>query len=132
MQEQHPGSDAAMQEQLRDIERGRLRALVDGDTALARTLHAADFQLVTPIGSLLSREEYLGAIAAGHMRYLSWEPGEIAVRVHGDAAVLRYQAQLEIHFAGQAVPRSRFWHIDNYERRNGRWQAVWSQATAIR
>ncbi|MDN2700838.1 MULTISPECIES: nuclear transport factor 2 family protein [unclassified Janthinobacterium] len=132
MQEQHPGSEAAMQDQLRDIERGRLRALVDGDVALARTLHADDFQLVTPIGSLLSREEYLGAIAAGHMRYLSWEPGEIAVRVHGDAAVLRYQAQLEIHFAGQAVPRARYWHIDSYERRAGRWQAVWSQATAIR
>ncbi|KAB8066890.1 DUF4440 domain-containing protein [Janthinobacterium violaceinigrum] len=119
-------------EHLREIERRRLRALVDGDLALARALHAEDFQLVTPIGSMLSREEYLGAIAAGHMRYLSWEPGEIAVRLYGDAAVLRYQAQLEIHFAGQAVPRARYWHIDSYERRGGCWQTVWSQATAIR
>lgn len=132
MEELDPGRQAALQEELRDIERSRLRALVDGDLVVARSLHADDFQLVTPIGSMLSREEYLGAIAAGHMRYLSWEPGEIAVRLHEDAAVLRYQAQLEINFGGQAVPRSRYWHIDSYERRDGRWQAVWSQATAIR
>ena len=117
---------------LRHTERSRLRALVAADTQAARALLADDFQLVTPIGSMLSREEYLGAIAAGHMRYLSWEPGEIAVRLYGNAAVLRYQAQLEINFGGQAVPRSRYWHIDSYERRDGRWQAVWSQATAIR
>ena len=127
---------ALTEEQQMDLlchtERSRLRALVAADTRAARALHADDFQLVTPIGSMLSREEYLGAIAAGHMRYLSWEPGEIAVRLYGNAAVLRYQAQLEINFGGQAVPRSRYWHIDSYEWRDGRWQAVWSQATAIR
>ena len=117
---------------LRHTERSRLRALVAADTQAARALHADDFQLVTPIGSMLSREQYLGAIASGHMRYVSWEPGEIAVRLYGNAAVLRYQAQLEINFGGQAVPRSRYWHIDSYERRDGLWQAVWSQATAIR
>ena len=42
-------------EHLREIARRRQRALVDGDLALARTLHADDFQLVTPIGSMLSR-----------------------------------------------------------------------------
>jgi len=119
-------------ELLRHTERSRLRALVAADTDAARILHADDFQLITPIGSMLSREEYLGAIAAGQMRYLSWEPGEIAVRLYGDAAVLRYQAQLEINFGGQSVPRSRYWHMDSYEWREERWQAVWSQATAIR
>ncbi|WFR77242.1 nuclear transport factor 2 family protein [Janthinobacterium rivuli] len=119
-------------ELLRQTERSRLRALVAADTNAARILHADDFQLITPIGSMLSREEYLGAIAAGQMRYLSWEPGEIAVRLYGNAAVLRYQAQLEINFGGQSVPRSRYWHMDSYEWREGRWQAVWSQATAIR
>ena len=117
---------------LRHTERSRLRALVAADTEAARALHAADFQLITPIGSMLSREQYLGAIASGHMRYVSWEPEAISVRLYGAAAVLRYQAQLEIVFAGHAVPRARYWHMDSYEWRDGRWQAVWSQATAIR
>lgn len=119
-------------ELLRHTERSRLHALVAADMQAARALHADDFQLITPIGSMLSREQYLGAVAAGHMRYLSWEPGEIAVRLYGTAAVLRYQAQLEIVFGGHAVPRARYWHMDSYEWRDGRWQAVWSQATAVR
>lgn len=61
-------------ELLRHTERERLRALVAADTEAARALHADDFQLITPIGSMLSREQYLGAIAAGHIRYVSWEP----------------------------------------------------------
>lgn len=119
-------------ERLRHAERSRVRALVAADVAAARLLHADDFQLITPIGSMLSREDYLGAIASGHMRYVSWEPEAISVRLYGAAAVLRYQAQLEIVFAGHAVPRARYWHTDSYEWRDGRWQAVWSQATAIR
>ena len=80
---------------------------------------------------MLSREDYLGAIASGHMRYVSWEPEAISVRLYGTAAVLRYQAQLEIVFGGHPVPRARYWHMDSYEWRDGRWQAVWSQATAV-
>ena len=119
-------------ELLRHTERERLRALVAADTEAARALHADDFQLITPIGSMLSREQYLGAIAAGHIRYVSWEPEAISVRLYGMAAVLRYQAQLEIVFGGHAVPRALYWHMDSYEWRDGRWQAVWSQATAVR
>ncbi|WP_219115646.1 nuclear transport factor 2 family protein [Janthinobacterium sp. UMAB-56] len=119
-------------ELLRQTERSRLRALVAADTEAARALHAADFQLVTPLGSMLSREQYLGAIASGQMRYVSWVPEAISVRLYGTAAVLRYQAQLEIVFASHPVPRARYWHMDSYEWRDGRWQAVWSQATAIR
>ncbi|MGK5064911.1 nuclear transport factor 2 family protein [Janthinobacterium sp. LB3P112] len=117
---------------LRHTERSRLRALVDADMQAARALHADDFQLITPIGSVLSREQYLGAIASGQMRYVSWEAEAISVRLYGTAAVLRYSAQLEIVFAGHTVPRARYWHTDSYEWRDERWQAVWSQATAIR
>ena len=30
------------------------------------------------------------------------------------------------------VDSDRFWHTDMYDLRDGRWQAVWSQATRIR
>jgi hypothetical protein len=45
--------------QLEAIERERLRALVEPDIELARSLHAEDYQLVTPGGKLLSGHEYL-------------------------------------------------------------------------
>jgi hypothetical protein len=53
------------------------------------------------------------------------------VRRKGSTAVLRYQSQLQIPIQGQATPLLRYWHTDYYEKRKGRWQVVWSQATQI-
>ncbi|MES2818829.1 MAG: nuclear transport factor 2 family protein [Pseudomonadota bacterium] len=117
---------------IRTTERSRLRALVEGDMGVARTLHAPDFQLITPVGSALSKEQYLGAIAAGHLKYLLWEPESIEVRLHGPVALIRYRARLEVVFAGHHVPAAQYWHTDSYEQRDGGWQAVWSQATEIK
>ncbi|RCS22835.1 nuclear transport factor 2 family protein [Phyllobacterium salinisoli] len=121
----------AEEDVIRELERRRLRALVAADMAAAAPLHADDFQLITPIGMPLSREQYLGAIAAGQIKYTMWEPGVIAVRLHGSAAVIRYRARLEVIFQGHPVPPGEYWHTDIYERRDGRWMVVWSQATAI-
>ena len=118
-------------EMVRATERERLRALVDADIPRADELHAEDFQLITPAGDPLSKDEYLGAIASGQMDYLRWEPGSIAVRVHGDAAVIRYRSELEIAVDGRRMPPRRYWHIDAYEKQEGRWRVVWSQATQI-
>lgn len=116
---------------LRETERTRLRALVAADLAQARKLHASDFQLITPIGVALSKDEYLGSIASGQIRYLTWEPADIAVRLYDTAAVIRYRAQLEVLFSGHKVPLSDYWHTDVYEQRDGQWMVVWSQATSI-
>ena len=37
-------------DQLRTIERARLRTLVDADVATARRLHADNFELINPVG----------------------------------------------------------------------------------
>lgn len=119
-------------DQLRAIERERLRSLVDADMEVARRLHADDFQLINPLGGTLSKEQYLGLIASGDIDYLEWEPEDVEVKLYGDAAVMRYQANLRIVVRGLPdAPAGRFWHTDVYEKRNGQWQAVWSQATQI-
>lgn len=119
-------------DQLRAAERERLRALVNADVETASRLHADDFQLINPLGGALTKAEYLGAIASGDIDYVVWEPGTIEVKLYGDAAVIRYQARLQIKVkAIPDAPSGRFWHTDVYEKRNGAWQVVWSQATQI-
>jgi hypothetical protein len=125
-------TSSSQADMLRETERGRLRALVAADIEGAKKLHAPDFQLITPIGAPLSRDEYLGAIATGQIRYLTWDPNEIAVRLYEGAAILRYRARLEVVFGGHKVPLSEYWHTDAYEHRDGQWMVVWSQATAVR
>jgi hypothetical protein len=123
--------DAAEAEVIRATECKRVRALVEADMEVARPLHADDFQLINPVGESYSKGQYLAGIASGQFDYLFWKPEAIQVRLYGNAAVIRYQSELEIVVDGKKVPRRRHWHTDSYEKRHGRWQIVWSQATAI-
>jgi len=117
-------------ELLRSTERERLHALVTGDVERAKQLHTDDFQLINPLGGALSKEQYLGGIGSGQIRYLYWEPGPIAVRLYGDAAVLRYRSEIEIVVQGRHIERQQYWHTDLYERHGAQWQVVWSHATS--
>ena len=113
---------------LPDIERKRLRALVRADAVTAAPLHADDYWLITPNGSEMTKDDYLGAIASGRLRYQVFEPvSEMAVL--GDAAivVLRYRARISFDDG----PGITCWHTDCYRLRDETWEVVWSQATAI-
>ncbi len=99
--------------------------------AACERLHADDYELIPPNGRPMSRADYLGAIASGGMRYSVFEPvADVRVRHYGTAAIVRYQARIEVQFPGGS-DAGLFWHTDTYERRDGNWQAVWSQATRI-
>ena len=117
---------------LEELERARLRSLVDGDFPTAERLHADDYQLITPGGGSLSRREYLELVASDDFTYETFEPAfAVAVRVFEDVAIARYQARINVRF-DDGRDEGLFWHTDIWERRDGRWQAVWSQATRIR
>jgi hypothetical protein len=122
-------SSAAMV--LAALERTRLRALVDADIETAGPLHAEDYQLVTPNGSDLSKDDYLGLIGSGELRYRVFEAASDITVLGGGGdgavAVLRYQARISF----DDRPGLLCWHTDCYRRRDGRWQVVWSQATRI-
>jgi hypothetical protein len=121
-----------MQDSIREIERQRLRALVTGNLAAADRLHADDFQLITPSGRLLTKQDYLGGIESGHLNYRLWEvDSEIEVRIYEGVALIRYRSQLHMSLDGGEGEQRPFWHTDSYEWRDGRWQVVWSQATEI-
>ena len=119
-------------EDLRGLERTRLRALVERDFELALALHSSEFHLITPRGSTYSRESYLQAVEVGKIVYLKWEAAGILVRHLGNVALLRYRAELEMPSASGVRESFECWHTDSYELHNGFWQVVWSQATLIR
>jgi len=117
---------------MRDTERRRLRSLVQPDLAAAEFLHADNYQLITPNGYALTKEDYLGSIASGQLRYQVFEPAsEIMVRANGQIALLRYKARISVQADNGPVASTRCWHTDSYELQDGRWRAVWSQATLI-
>ena len=122
----------AAAERIRAIETDRLRALVAADMAPLRRVHAADFQLVDPTGETQSRDVFLGLVEAGDIDYLVFEPvSPIEVRISGSVAAIRYRSSIDIVVTGFGQHTHEAWHTDVYQRRHGRWQSTWSQATAI-
>ena len=118
---------------LRELERRRLASLVLVDMVTAEALHADDYELVPPHGIPLSKRDYLDAIRSGALDYEVFEPAsEIRVRpLSATAAALRYRARILIHADSGGTDAGLFLHTDIYEQRDGRWRAVWSQATRI-
>jgi len=127
----HAAEAVATDDDLRNLERTRLRALVERDLDLAMALHSPEFHLVTPRGTTHSRESYLQAVEVGRIGYLKWEAAGILVRRVGNVALLRYQAELTMLGASGEPELFSCWHTDSYEQHNGFWQVVWSQATRI-
>jgi hypothetical protein len=118
-------------DRVRAIERARLQALVTGDTATAGRYIADDFELVTPTGDLTTRDDYLGVVEAGIVDYLVFEPASpIEVDLHGDSATVRFQVSFDL-IAGDVRLTHQGWITEIYELRNGSWQIVWEQATAV-
>jgi hypothetical protein len=118
-------------DRLRAIETQRGQALADADIATARKLMADDYQGINPAGAPLSREELLGAVGAGVLDFLVDKPASpIAVRLHGNTAVLRFQRSFDLVINGTRLTH-KAWSTELYERRHGHWQIVWEQTTAV-
>jgi hypothetical protein len=127
----HAGKSGQV-ERLRQIEKQRLQALVDADVAVAGPLIASDFELINPLGEILTRADILGGVGSGAIDFLSDEvTSQIRVRRHGNAAVLRYRHTIDIVVAGIGHLTHPAWTTALYERRKGNWQIVWEQTVAI-
>ena len=79
------------------LERSRLRPLVERDMVVAERIHAVDYQLITPGGHSHTKATYLGDVASRRLEYLTFEPiSSIAVRATPDLIVLRYVARIRL------------------------------------
>jgi hypothetical protein len=124
------GKEESVKDTIRKVEKQRLKSLVDADIVTARRLHADDFQLISPDGSDFSKQQYLSIIESGKLDYKVWEPGEITVRLYGNVAVIRYKdLKWDVFFEGEHLKYTASWHTNLYEKRQGQWQVVWSQAS---
>jgi len=124
------GTGRSAADQVRTAEQTLLRATVDGDTHTAGALLAPDLQFIDPTGGAGTRADDLANIGGG-VDFVTIKPIEpISVRVHGDSAVARLKLKFKVVAFGQTVQHDG-WTTDLWEQRDGRWQLVWSQTTAI-
>jgi Domain of unknown function (DUF4440) len=119
-------------ERLRQTEKKRLQALVDANVAVAGSLIASDYESINPLGELLTRSDLLGSVGSGALDFVSdTVTSQIRVRLHRDAATLRYRHTIEVQLTGVGHLTHPAWTTALYERRKGNWQIVWEQTGAI-
>lgn len=117
---------------IRHIQRERAGTFLAVNIETARRIYADDFQLTTPLGAVFSKNDYLGAVEVGVLRYSVLEfDSPLQVRVYAYVALVRHRTQIELAVQRQRYPRLAYWFADAYEKRDSQWPIVWSQGTGI-
>ena len=106
-------------------------ATMKGDVAFVDRSEAEEYVYTDPNGQLSNKKDSLDAAKAGATKISSFKIRDVKVHVYGDSAVLTGQTQLKgKDDNGNDISGDYRW-TDVFIRREGRWQAVASQATTI-
>jgi len=112
------------------LEMSRGQALVQADTVALSRMLATEFVEVSRLGAVRSRADNIRDIASGTLKLKAVKYDSLDVRIYGDVAVLRGIADNTGTFRGFPFSgKVRYTRI--FVKRDGRWQAVEMQQTAM-
>ncbi len=127
---QNRASGATPEDSVRAVELARARALVQADTTALSRMVADQFSEISRLGQLRTKADNIRDIASGALRLTSVKYDSLTVRIYGDVAVLQGIADNTGTFHG--IPFSgKIRYTRVFVRRDGRWQAVAMQQTAV-
>jgi len=121
---------ATAEDSVRALEEARGQALIHADTAALSSMVAPDFTEVSRLGTLRTRADNIRDIASGDLKLLTIRYDSLTVRIYGDVAVLQGIADNTGTFHGFPF-RGKIRYTRVFVRREGRWQAVTMQQTAM-
>jgi ketosteroid isomerase-like protein len=127
-----PGAtaDGADEKAIRQIEEDWAAAMVKGDLAVLESNLAKEWTL-TEDGQTTTRAQALAAFKSGAYKLESAVVRDMNVHVVGDAAIATMMVETKGTFMGKPVPAASR-STDFFVKRDGRWQAVSTQNTAIK
>jgi ketosteroid isomerase-like protein len=116
-------TDADRHESLLKAHETRLKALLEGDLDLLRTVVGEDMVFVSSGGKASTRAEVIEAFKAGTMKIQRMDASDISTRLYGDIGILSYTADGKTTHDGitvEGMTRS----TTVYAYRDGGWQMV--------
>ncbi len=127
-----PGSsaDGADEKAIAQIEQDWAAAMVKGDVGALERALAKEWTL-TEDGQVTSRAQALGAFKSGAYKVESATIRDLSVHVFGDAAIATMVTETKGTIMGKPVPPASR-STDFFVKRDGQWQAVSTQNTAIK
>jgi hypothetical protein len=125
-----PAGDDAKQVLAR--EQARTAALEHSDLAELERIMADDVTYIHASGKVDTKKSYLDAIRSGQLRYISWRPMTLHVRILGNSGAV-VDGEYAVKVTDSRVQPTPFdiniFILTVYERRNGQWQQIAWQST---
>src|SRR2546425_6173431 len=123
-------SSAAVEEQIKKIEKDRAAAVTRADVAALDAITSDDYTLIDRNGRVRDKAQTMNAIKTGDIKITSNEVSDLKVRVYGDTAVVTGRADTKGTIGGKGISGPMLF-TRGYVKRNGRWQSVSFQQTAL-
>jgi ketosteroid isomerase-like protein len=119
---------SAAEQELIDVNRDRIAALVACDLDALDRFVAHDMQYVSVAGAVQTKAQVFAGFRSGDVRLERQDPSELDVRIYGDAAIVGYRADsLTLDRGARIEGTTRCTSV--YARRDGRWQQSCTQAS---
>jgi len=126
-----PATDQAAEKEIRQIEEDLRKAVVNGDAATFERVLSDDYTTTNVNGLVRTRAQLIADVKSGAAKTESLTLGDIKVRVYGDVAVLTAERTARSSLRGTDTSgRQRMMRV--LVKKQGRWQPVAMQATAIK
>lgn len=116
--------------QVRDVENRRLKAMIQANIKELGTFLADDLTYIQSNGVIENRAQFLKTLGSGLIRYRSYVPADVRVRLYGDTAILTGRALVKVTAAGKNHEVS-ILYTAVYARKGGRWQLAAWQGTRL-
>ena len=127
---QDRASGSIPEDSVRAVESTRARALLQADTTALARMVADEFIEISRLGQLRTKADNIRDIASGALKLTAVRYDSLTVRIYDDVAVLRGIADNTGTFRGITFSgKIRYTRV--FVRRDGRWQAVAMQQTAL-
>jgi uncharacterized protein (TIGR02246 family) len=116
--------------EIAQLEQRRFAAMQAGDIATLERLLSPDLTYTHSSGKQETKQEFLGGIRSGSLKYKAVAPEGLAVRVYDAAAVVTGRCHFQVEVEGRMLDlQVRF--TDVYVKRDGAWQLVAWQSTRL-
>ena len=114
--------------QIVELERQRLRAMIDSDSEVLRSVLSDDLTYVHTTTKEDSKTSLIDNLASGSLNYESIDTERVKVRMYGDTAVVTGSAAIKVSSGGRLLEFSILF-TDVYAKQEERWQMVAWQST---
>ena len=116
--------------ELHAVEQNFEKAMISSDTAaLGRILHE-DLEMITPVGTVMSKAELLGLMDSGMLKFEGLDLQDQIVHDLGTAAAVTGRAHMRASMGDQKFEaRTRYTHV--YMKEGAAWRMVVAQGTQV-